>query len=85
MRWCDVKLHSLLSCADSLLASSSSTVRPAREMGRKSADPSLPPDEARNREVTKLGVTFVLVRDGVNRQLFESGLDAWRKKLSHTT
>ncbi|KAM0788288.1 hypothetical protein ACM66B_001434 [Microbotryomycetes sp. NB124-2] len=39
-------------------------------------------DESRNMEVTKLGVTFVLVRDGVNRQLFESGLEAWRKKLS---
>ncbi|KAK4051934.1 hypothetical protein OIV83_002639 [Microbotryomycetes sp. JL201] len=39
-------------------------------------------DESRNMEVTKLGITFVLVRDGVNRQLFESGLDAWRKQLS---
>ncbi|KAK4058280.1 hypothetical protein OIO90_000437 [Microbotryomycetes sp. JL221] len=39
-------------------------------------------DESRNKEVTRLGVTFVLVRDGVNRKLFESGLEAWRKQLS---
>ncbi|KWU41483.1 magnesium-dependent phosphatase-1, partial [Rhodotorula sp. JG-1b] len=37
-------------------------------------------DESRNREVAKLGVTFVLVGPaGVTRSLFESGLEAWRK------
>ncbi|GAA6002357.1 Mg-dependent acid phosphatase [Rhodotorula paludigena] len=39
-------------------------------------------DESRNREVAKLGVTFVLVHSGVTRQLFESGIDAWRKGAS---
>ncbi|BGP30828.1 hypothetical protein JCM10296v2_002585 [Rhodotorula toruloides] len=40
-------------------------------------------DESRNREVAKLGVTFTLVgHGGVTRQLFESGLEAWRKGLS---
>ncbi|GAA5965426.1 hypothetical protein JCM3765_002375 [Sporobolomyces pararoseus] len=38
-------------------------------------------DESRNREVTKLGVTFVLVSSGVNRRLFESGLESWRKGI----
>ncbi|GAA5976520.1 hypothetical protein JCM5350_001717 [Sporobolomyces pararoseus] len=38
-------------------------------------------DESRNREVTKLGVTFVLVGNGVSRRLFESGLESWRKGL----
>jgi len=42
-------------------------------------------DESRNREVTKLGVTFVLVQSGVSRRLFESGLDAWRRGLSSKT
>ncbi|POY72665.1 hypothetical protein BMF94_4494 [Rhodotorula taiwanensis] len=41
-------------------------------------------DEARNREVAKLGVTFVLVGpEGVTRKLFESGLAAWRDGLSN--
>ena len=40
-------------------------------------------DESRNREVAKLGVTFVLVPNGgTTRQLFESGLQAWRKSWS---
>jgi magnesium-dependent phosphatase 1 len=40
-------------------------------------------DESRNREVTKLGVTFVLVPNGgTTRTLFESGLEAWRQGLS---
>ncbi|GAA5898842.1 Mg-dependent acid phosphatase [Sporobolomyces salmoneus] len=39
-------------------------------------------DESRNREVTNLGVTFVLVGNGVNRALFESGLESWRKGLA---
>ncbi|KAF9222241.1 magnesium-dependent phosphatase-1 [Gyrodon lividus] len=38
-------------------------------------------DETRNREVdTKLGVTFVLVEDGMNWQSFEKGLREWRKR-----
>ncbi|GAA6010260.1 hypothetical protein JCM11491_005416 [Sporobolomyces phaffii] len=42
-------------------------------------------DEPRNREVTKLGVTFVLVREGegVHRRLFESGLESWRKAAAN--
>ncbi|GAA5910645.1 hypothetical protein JCM6882_001048 [Rhodosporidiobolus microsporus] len=41
-------------------------------------------DESRNREVTKLGVTFVLVPNGgTTRSLFETGLAAWRKGLSN--
>ncbi|KAI5481660.1 magnesium-dependent phosphatase-1 [Pseudohyphozyma bogoriensis] len=36
-------------------------------------------DESRNREVTKLGVHFVLVgNSGVTRKLFEQGLEQWR-------
>ncbi|BGP14686.1 hypothetical protein JCM10213v2_002635 [Rhodosporidiobolus nylandii] len=43
-------------------------------------------DESRNREVTKLGVTFVLVPNGgTTRTLFETGLEAWRKGLSSRT
>lgn len=41
-------------------------------------------DEPRNREVTKLGVTFVLVPDGVHRQIFEAGIETWRKKQEST-
>ncbi|KAF9467506.1 magnesium-dependent phosphatase-1 [Collybia nuda] len=41
-------------------------------------------DETRNREVEALGVTFRLVRRGVNDSEFEKGLEAWRKKqLDH--
>ncbi|PPR04303.1 hypothetical protein CVT24_013376 [Panaeolus cyanescens] len=36
-------------------------------------------DESRNSEVEKLGVTFQLVPDGVNRLIFEAGLKKWRK------
>lgn len=36
-------------------------------------------DESRNREVSKLGVTFVLVPEGVNRSIFNRGLEDWRK------
>ncbi|GAA6031781.1 hypothetical protein JCM8097_001987 [Rhodosporidiobolus ruineniae] len=40
-------------------------------------------DESRNREVTKLGVTFCLVPNGgTTRSLFMSGLEAWRKSQS---
>ncbi|GAA5967505.1 hypothetical protein JCM11641_000569 [Rhodosporidiobolus odoratus] len=40
-------------------------------------------DESRNRETTKLGVTFCLVPNGgTTRRLFETGLEAWRKGLS---
>lgn len=36
-------------------------------------------DESRNREVAQLGVTFVLVPDGVNRSIFNRGISDWRK------
>ncbi|KAL7008053.1 hypothetical protein EMMF5_002235 [Cystobasidiomycetes sp. EMM_F5] len=35
-------------------------------------------DESRNREVAKLGVTFVLVPHGVDRAIYEKGLQDWR-------
>ncbi|ORY77351.1 magnesium-dependent phosphatase-1, partial [Protomyces lactucae-debilis] len=35
-------------------------------------------DEARNREVAGLGVTFVLVPQGVTQSVFERGLRDWR-------
>jgi magnesium-dependent phosphatase 1 len=34
--------------------------------------------ESRNREVASLGVTFVLVPEGVDRRIFEKGLSDWR-------
>lgn len=38
-------------------------------------------DEPRNREVeTKLGVTFVLVKNGTTRKVVEKGLELWRKQ-----
>lgn len=37
-------------------------------------------DESRNKEVAKLGVTFVLVPDGVNSIIFQRGLEDWRKR-----
>lgn len=38
-------------------------------------------DEARNRNVeTELGVTFVLVRDGMTRDEVDKGVRAWRKR-----
>ncbi|KZV59239.1 hypothetical protein PENSPDRAFT_695303 [Peniophora sp. CONT] len=37
-------------------------------------------DEGRNREVESLGVTFVLVPDGVNSRIFEKGLEEWRRR-----
>ncbi|EIN06516.1 magnesium-dependent phosphatase-1 [Punctularia strigosozonata HHB-11173 SS5] len=37
-------------------------------------------DESRNREVSNLGVTFCLVRDGLNDRTFEHGLADWRKQ-----
>ncbi|ODQ52270.1 putative magnesium-dependent phosphatase P8B7.31 [Saitoella complicata NRRL Y-17804] len=37
-------------------------------------------DERRNVEVEKLGVTFVLVPDGVNRRIFEQGIEEWRRR-----
>ncbi|KAG9312469.1 magnesium-dependent phosphatase-1 [Chiua virens] len=40
-------------------------------------------DELRNKEVEKqLGVTFILVRDGVNWDSFQKGLREWRKRHS---
>ena len=38
-------------------------------------------DEARNRNVeVELGVTFVLVRDGVTREEVDRGIGAWRRR-----
>ncbi|GAA5835865.1 hypothetical protein JCM9279_002125 [Rhodotorula babjevae] len=59
-----------------------------RELSRKTGiaceDMLFFDDESRNREVAKLGVTFVLVPNGgTTRQLFESGLEAWRKSWSN--
>lgn len=34
--------------------------------------------ESRNREVASLGVTFVLVPEGVDRRIFQKGLADWR-------
>ncbi|CCG84308.1 protein of unknown function [Taphrina deformans PYCC 5710] len=39
-------------------------------------------DEKRNREVAQLGVTFVLVPNGVNKGVFQRGLEDWRKGKS---
>lgn len=39
-------------------------------------------DERRNIEVAKLGVTFVLVPEGVNASVFHRGLEDWRKNRS---
>ncbi|SCV74148.1 BQ2448_6580 [Microbotryum intermedium] len=36
-------------------------------------------DESRNREVTKLGVTFVLVQNGITKKFLETGIETWRK------
>ena len=38
-------------------------------------------DEVRNREVSQLGVTFVLVKRGMTERLFEHGLDKWRERV----
>ncbi|KAK9898323.1 magnesium-dependent phosphatase-1 [Cystobasidium minutum MCA 4210] len=35
-------------------------------------------DESRNREVSSLGVTFVLVPQGVDRRIFDKGISDWR-------
>jgi len=37
-------------------------------------------DEPRNREVEKLGVTFVLANRGMNRKLLDRGLAEWRRR-----
>ncbi|KAF5375773.1 hypothetical protein D9757_008979 [Collybiopsis confluens] len=37
-------------------------------------------DEIRNKEVEALGVTFCLVRNGVDDRTFEKGLAEWRKR-----
>lgn len=38
-------------------------------------------DEARNRNVeTELGVTFCIVRDGLNREEVDRGVLAWRRR-----
>jgi len=37
-------------------------------------------DERRNREVESLGVTFILVPDGMSKGMFEHGLKEWRKR-----
>lgn len=43
-------------------------------------------DEYRNREVEKLGVTFILIgRDGVTRSVFERGVEEWRRRRNSKT
>ncbi|KAH8105102.1 magnesium-dependent phosphatase-1 [Cristinia sonorae] len=37
-------------------------------------------DEARNKEVESLGVTFCIVKRGLNDRTFEDGLAEWRKR-----
>ncbi|KAF8879572.1 magnesium-dependent phosphatase-1 [Infundibulicybe gibba] len=37
-------------------------------------------DESRNREVEKLGVTFILTPRGLNNEAFEKGLNEWRRR-----
>ncbi|PAV14819.1 magnesium-dependent phosphatase-1 [Pyrrhoderma noxium] len=37
-------------------------------------------DEKRNKEVEKLGVTFILVKNETNENLLESGLAEWRRR-----
>ncbi|EEB90504.1 hypothetical protein MPER_11279, partial [Moniliophthora perniciosa FA553] len=37
-------------------------------------------DEYRNKETEQLGVTFCLVRNGMDNQTFEKGLAEWRKR-----
>ncbi|KAL5513924.1 hypothetical protein ACEPAG_2685 [Sanghuangporus baumii] len=37
-------------------------------------------DEHRNKEVEKLGVTFILVNHGLDEKLFETGLNEWRRR-----
>ncbi|KDQ10828.1 hypothetical protein BOTBODRAFT_190283 [Botryobasidium botryosum FD-172 SS1] len=39
-------------------------------------------DEIRNKEVEKLGVTFILVRRGVDHDCYQKGLQEWRRKRS---
>lgn len=41
-------------------------------------------DESRNKDVEKaLGVTFVLVRNGVTWDMFNKGIQMWRTKNGH--
>lgn len=38
-------------------------------------------DEFRNREVEKLGVTFILIgSEGVTQSVFEKGVEEWRRR-----
>ncbi|KAJ3751581.1 magnesium-dependent phosphatase-1 [Lentinula raphanica] len=37
-------------------------------------------DEHRNKEVEELGITFHLVRDGLDDRMFERGIAEWRKR-----
>ncbi|KAG8934717.1 hypothetical protein FRC02_009420 [Tulasnella sp. 418] len=41
-------------------------------------------DEERNREVELLGVTFILVKDGLNDEVFQEGLKEWRRRRGFT-
>ncbi|EJD55560.1 magnesium-dependent phosphatase-1 [Auricularia subglabra TFB-10046 SS5] len=41
-------------------------------------------DEYRNSEVSKLGVTFILVKRGLDEQTFQKGLQKWRNARSAT-
>ncbi|KAL5501190.1 hypothetical protein ACEPAH_9577 [Sanghuangporus vaninii] len=37
-------------------------------------------DEHRNKEVEKLGVTFILAPHGLDEKLFQTGLNEWRRR-----
>ncbi|GAA5828450.1 hypothetical protein JCM11251_006255 [Rhodosporidiobolus azoricus] len=83
----DNKTISAISLFDGLEIYPGSKMEHFREIGKKTgvahADMLFFDDESRNREVAKLGVTFVLVPNGgTTRSLFETGLAAWRKSLS---
>jgi magnesium-dependent phosphatase 1 len=42
-------------------------------------------DEARNREVEQLGVTFILIgSDGFTKGIFENGIEEWRRRRKET-
>jgi magnesium-dependent phosphatase 1 len=54
-------------------------------MGIKHQDMVFFDDEARNREVEQLGVTFILIgSDGVTKEIFENGIEEWRRRRKET-
>ncbi|KAK3707907.1 hypothetical protein LTR37_011759 [Vermiconidia calcicola] len=42
-------------------------------------------DESRNKNVEELGVVMQLVRDGVTRDVFDKGIEMWRKRNNRVT